>query len=198
MSKMLLTITGPSGCGKTSVLKELMRSYGVSRVVTCTTREPRPGEKDGVDYHFLNGGEHYLFAITEFAGNIYGISFVEMMKQFRCNDVLAVVVDNRGAKDIWKRFADNDDITVHNVYININPKRALSHMAHRDGWSKAKKRQKADFEEGLYYDKYFEIAQNFDCIISNDRTNTIKNMARDIMNYVEAQKWTEMMMEKAS
>ena len=195
---MLLTITGPSGCGKTSVLKELERAYGISRVVTCTTREPRPGEKDGVDYHFLNGGEHYLTAVTEFAGNFYGISPAEMMRQFHYNDVLVVIVDNKGVKDLWQYFADSDDITVHSVYININSKRALSHMAHRDGWSKAKKRQKADFEAGLYYDKYFEIANDFDCIISNDRTNTIKNMARDIMNYVEAQKWAEMMVERAS
>lgn len=193
MSKMLLTITGPSGCGKTSVLKELVKAYGVSRVITCTTREPRPGEKDGVDYHFLNGGERYLVAATEFAGHFYGLSHDELLKQFHENDILAVIVDAKGAQDLWWKYNDNYGIEVHNIYININPKRALAYMAHRDGWSKAKKRQKADFEAGLYYDKYFEIANDFDCIISNDRTNGIKNMARDIMNYVEAQKWISMM-----
>ena len=195
MSKLLLTLTGPSGSGKTSVLRNLLKDYGVGRVVTCTTRAPRDGEVDGVDYHFLTVEEYCeayskMIAPASFAGNNYGIIMRDIFKQFEEYDILAIIVEPEGADKLKFAFRNDPDICVHNIYINIDPKKALSHMARRDGWSKAKKRQKADFEGGLYYGKFYEIGRHYDCIIGNDRKNTIKNMARDIMNYVEAQIWT--------
>lgn len=52
---VLLLLSAPSGGGKTTVSRELLaRVPGLTRVITCTTRPPRPGEQDGVDYHFLS------------------------------------------------------------------------------------------------------------------------------------------------
>jgi guanylate kinase len=51
---LLLLISAPSGGGKTTVCQQLLAAVpGLTRVITCTTRPPRPGERDGVDYHFL-------------------------------------------------------------------------------------------------------------------------------------------------
>lgn len=51
---VLLLISAPSGGGKTTVCQQLLASVpGLVRAVTCTTRTPRTGERDGVDYHFL-------------------------------------------------------------------------------------------------------------------------------------------------
>ena len=52
IGKMLI-IVGESGSGKTSVQKELEK-MGVAKVITYTTRPKRLGEKDGVDYHFVD------------------------------------------------------------------------------------------------------------------------------------------------
>ena len=187
MPKMLLTITGPSGSGKTSILRELTKTYGVSRIVTCTTRHPRLGERNGVDYHFLTEEQfqgRMMVAPALFAGNHYGINIGDIHKQFQDHDILAIIVEPSGAEALKERF-----VSVHNIYINIDPKMAVAYMARRDGWAKAKKRQKADVEGGLYYDKLFEAAEKYDCIIRNDKSNNVRNMARDIMNYAEAQKW---------
>ena len=61
---MLIIISGPSGVGKDTIIDELKRRDAESDasdrrryVVTCTTRERRNGEVDGVDYHFLTRGE---------------------------------------------------------------------------------------------------------------------------------------------
>lgn len=49
----LVVVSGPSGAGKTTVCGRLLARKGFERVVTATTRPPRPREKAGVDYHFL-------------------------------------------------------------------------------------------------------------------------------------------------
>ncbi|MSU32284.1 MAG: guanylate kinase [Pedosphaera sp.] len=51
----MLLITAPSGAGKTTVSQGLLANNpDLCRVITCTSRAPRLGEKDGVDYHFLS------------------------------------------------------------------------------------------------------------------------------------------------
>ena len=52
---LLVLITAPSGAGKTTVSQMLLETTpGLERVITCTTRPPRVGERDGHDYHFLS------------------------------------------------------------------------------------------------------------------------------------------------
>jgi guanylate kinase len=55
MSPVLLLISAPSGAGKTTVGQQLLaQTPSLIRAVTCTTRPPRPGERDGIDYRFLD------------------------------------------------------------------------------------------------------------------------------------------------
>jgi len=50
---LMLVISSPSGAGKTTLARKLMESFDdIALSVSATTREPRPGEKDGIDYHF--------------------------------------------------------------------------------------------------------------------------------------------------
>lgn len=50
----MIVIVGESACGKSSVAKYLTEHYGYKRIVTYTTRKPRDGEQDGVDYFYIN------------------------------------------------------------------------------------------------------------------------------------------------
>jgi guanylate kinase len=76
----LYVIAAPSGAGKTSLLKALMAGRsGVEFSVSCTTRNPRPGETDGRDYHFVGRKDfERLVDAGEFIehanvfGNLYG------------------------------------------------------------------------------------------------------------------------------
>jgi guanylate kinase len=73
-------VTGPSGVGKGTLIRTLReRVPGLELSVSATTRAPRPGEDDGVDYHFLPGPEFERRLIAgdfiehaEYAGNRYG------------------------------------------------------------------------------------------------------------------------------
>jgi guanylate kinase len=77
---VLMIVSGPAGSGKTTVCDRLREEFPkLHRVVTATTRAPRPGEQDGVDYHFLSreafaakvaNGEFFEYATVH--GNAYG------------------------------------------------------------------------------------------------------------------------------
>ena len=55
---MLVVISAPSGTGKTTLcVQTLAARPKMARAITCTTRESRPGEKDGVDYYFLDAAD---------------------------------------------------------------------------------------------------------------------------------------------
>ncbi len=75
----LFIVSGPSGCGKGTVLAEILKQDNVYYSVSATTRAPRPGEVNGVNYHFLskdefeklieNGG---MLEYANYCGNYYG------------------------------------------------------------------------------------------------------------------------------
>ena len=50
----LFVISAPSGCGKGTILAEVFKNRDVFYSISCTTRKPREGEKDGVHYHFIS------------------------------------------------------------------------------------------------------------------------------------------------
>lgn len=75
--KQVVVIAGPSGGGKNSIIHALIERHSrCSRLVTATTRAPRPGEQDGVDYHFLPE-EKFLAELA--AGNILEHRFIEKL-----------------------------------------------------------------------------------------------------------------------
>src|SRR3989344_5463937 len=66
--KHVVVIAGPAGSGKDAILKELLRLCpNTTRMVTAVTRPPRPGEQDGVDYHFMTN-ERFMEELAK--GNI--------------------------------------------------------------------------------------------------------------------------------
>jgi guanylate kinase len=77
---LMLVISAPSGAGKSTLIRYLTKSFdNFSFSISCTTRAPRPGEKDGREYHFLERQEFlrrrdvgYFAEWAEVYGNFYG------------------------------------------------------------------------------------------------------------------------------
>lgn len=111
MSKgKLLVLSGPSGAGKSTVVSKLMERRGdVCFSVSATTRAPRPGEQDGVNYFFVTRerfeemvrtGE--LLEHAEYVGNCYGTprAYVEQRLEAGYNVVLDIEV--QGARQVME------------------------------------------------------------------------------------------------
>lgn len=100
MSKgVLVVVSGPSGCGKGTVLAHLMRDESFCYSVSATTRSPRVGETDSVNYFFLSREQFeqkikngLLLEHTEYCGNLYGTprAYVEECLQSGKNVVLEI------------------------------------------------------------------------------------------------------------
>lgn len=75
----LFIVSGPSGCGKGTVLAEILKQDNIYYSVSATTRSPRPGEVNGVNYHFLTKDEfeklienNGMLEYANYCGNYYG------------------------------------------------------------------------------------------------------------------------------
>jgi len=105
---LLIVISAPSGGGKTTVCQQLLAARpDMTRAVTCTTREPRTGEKDGVDYYFLDATSflkrvqagNFLEHATVY-GQSYGVLKNEVLGKLRQGKDVLLNVDVQGAATI--------------------------------------------------------------------------------------------------
>src|SRR5436190_17859245 len=114
-SPLLVVISAPSGAGKTTLGEcTLAARPNMARAITCTTREPRPGEKDGVDYYFLDAttflkrvqAGNFLEHATVH-GNSYGTLKSEVVGKLRAGKDVLLIVDVQGAATI-RAHAEQD------------------------------------------------------------------------------------------
>jgi guanylate kinase len=105
---LLIVLSAPSGGGKTTVTQQLLSSRpDITRVITCTTRAPRPGEQDGVDYYFYDRARFakavdtdlFLEHATVF-GNSYGTLKSEVVDKLRAHKDVILTIDVQGAESI--------------------------------------------------------------------------------------------------
>lgn len=112
MKNRLIVLSGPSGVGKGTIVNKLLQLGNYSLSVSCTTRAPRDGEKDGVSYFFISR-EEFLKTIenggfleySEHFGNFYGTpkKFVEEKLKTH-NVILEIEVD--GALQVKKSYPE--------------------------------------------------------------------------------------------
>ena len=111
---LLLVVSGPAGSGKGSVLSNVVNDGGYSYSVSATTRKPRPGEVDGVNYHFLTkeqfekhiaDGDFVEYA--EYVGNYYGTLYSEIKGKTDEGINVILELEVQGAENVKKMFPDS-------------------------------------------------------------------------------------------
>ncbi|XP_040208123.1 guanylate kinase isoform X1 [Rana temporaria] len=118
-----VVLSGPSGAGKSTLLKRLLNDFdgvfGFS--VSHTTRNPRPGETNGKDYHFVSrevmqkgiDKEEFIESAV-FSGNMYGTSKAAVQAVQAKNQICILDIDMQGVKSIKKT-------DLNPIYISIQP-----------------------------------------------------------------------------
>ncbi len=126
---LLLVISAPSGGGKTTVCQQLLAARpGLTRAITCTTREPRVGEQDGVDYYFLDAAGflkrvqagNFLEHATVH-GNSYGTLKSEVLGKLRAGQDVLLNVDVQGAATIRTRAQEEPELRRALVSVFLTP-----------------------------------------------------------------------------
>ena len=110
----LFIVSAPSGAGKTSLLKALMeQDRGIHVSVSHTTRAMRPGERDGVDYHFVDHdsftgmiGKGGFLEHAQVFDNFYGTSEQAVREQMGQAADVVLEIDWQGARQVRQRFPD--------------------------------------------------------------------------------------------
>jgi guanylate kinase len=116
----LFVIAAPSGGGKTSLTRALLeREPGIGLSVSYTTRAPRPGEQDGVDYHFVSTGRFAaLKEADEFLehahvhGNWYATSATWLKSQVDAGQDVLLEIDWQGAAQVRMLIPDSVHIFI--------------------------------------------------------------------------------------
>ncbi len=117
MSKVFV-ITGPSGVGKGTLIRELLaRCPNLELSISATTRQPREGEVDGVDYHFLSSDqferrveEKDFLEFATYSGNRYGTLRSEVERRLRAGHSVVLEIEVQGATQV--RAAKPDSVQI--------------------------------------------------------------------------------------
>ncbi|SPE50094.1 Guanylate kinase [Verrucomicrobia bacterium] len=129
LSPLLVLISAPSGGGKTTLCQALLAARPqMTRAVTCTTRVPREGEVDGVDYYFLNAESflkrvqagNFLEHATVY-GNSYGTLKAEVLDKLRQGKDVLLNVDVQGAATIRDRALEDLELRRALVTVFLTP-----------------------------------------------------------------------------
>ena len=201
-SGILLVLSGPSGAGKGTICQELLRQIpNLQYSVSATTRKPRLGETNGINYWFKEKDEFeemikndLLLEYAEVYGNYYGTPKEQVLKVLKSGKNVVLEIDPQGAMQVKAKFPEG-------VFIYILPP-SLDELAARitkrgtDSKDSIKKRLAAATEEIQYALKYDYVVVNdkvetavdsIATIISAEKFNS-KRRKKIILNICESEK----------
>ncbi len=182
---LLVVVSGPAGSGKGTVLPKVMAAGGFRFSVSATTRAPRPGEMDGVNYHYLTreafeariaAGD--MLEYTTYCGNYYGTpkKEAEAVLATGCNLLLEIEVE--GAANVKAAYPDAVLIML------LPPSYAVEEARLRGRGTESEEKIAARLEQARHEVKQ---APRYDYIVYN-RDGEADRAAEDILAIVRAER----------
>lgn len=177
---IVFIISAPAGTGKTTLVRMLSEEFPcVVESISCTTRPPRPGEIEGVDYHFLSPGvfeerirEGDFLEFAEVFGYYYGTSKTYVQKQVSSGKHVFLVIDTQGAMQLKAEEYPG-------VYIFLSPP-SLEALEER---LKKRKTESAEMIEKRlsWAEKELAMVAHYDYHIINDNLELAYGVLRSIV-----------------
>ena len=128
--KNLCVVSAPSGAGKSSLIKKVCIEKNISVCISETSRKPRKGEVEGVDYKFIEkedfqervkANKYIEYAIVH--GNYYGTSIESVTNQVKKDEIVILEIDIQGAEIIKKKIPFSRSIFILPPTLKILEKR---------------------------------------------------------------------------
>lgn len=176
----LIVVSGPSGAGKSTVISRVMEAdKSVIFSVSATTRKPREGERDGVDYYFTDF-EHFhqmiekdeLLEHAQYVENYYGTPKAPVVSNLENGLSVLFDIEVQGAMQIRNRCPDA--ILIFVIPSDFSQIEKRLHARGTDSEEKIRQRiETARFE--------YSMALNYDYIVINDEPDSAANEIRSII-----------------
>lgn len=169
----LVILSAPSGCGKTTVSEQLIKDPMIVHSVSATTRTPRPGEKNGVDYFFLSTGEFKklinedrFIEYAEYHENFYGTLIDPVNESISKGLKVLLIIETNGALQVMKKYPDCISIFLLPPSIDVLRERLTGRKT--ESTDEIKERlgyAKKEIEEKHHYD-YYVVNDDLDKAVS--------------------------------
>jgi guanylate kinase len=177
----LLIISAPSGTGKTTILKKIIATMrGIAFSVSHTTRAPRSGEQEGIDYFFVDRtvfetmrAKALFLEWAEVHGNLYGTSIHKVQEATEQGLDVILDIDVQGARQVKKRLGDKG------AFIFVAPP-SLEELARRLAGRSTE--TEADIATRLTNAKQeMQSITNYDYVIVNDSVDKAVEILKSII-----------------
>ena len=175
----LIIITAPSGAGKTTLIKKLLKDDNYKLSVSYTTRSPRKGEINGVDYNFITDDEFLQKKDSDFFAewalvhnHYYGTSKEDSYELIKTGKTVIFDVDYQGALNLQRTMPDALSIFILPPSLEILKKRLVNRKT--DSQEVIDLRIK-NAQKEIYYSKHF------DYLLINDKIDEAFKSLKDII-----------------
>ena len=170
----VFVICGAAGSGKTTVAGYLQKHFGMHRVITHTTRAPRPGERDGVDYHFEDDTSmdqlHLLESVTYDQAR-YGSSMEGLEEGWQQGHADVIVLDTKGALTYHQALGDR--VTI--IFLTVSKLDVLvRRMAGRGDQQGAIQSKSREYQRDLHLPHYLDHIAHV--IVNDDWIQTAEQL----------------------
>lgn len=177
---LLILISGPSGTGKGTVCDLLRKNHPeISYSISATTRQPRPGEQDGVNYYFydkekfrqmIDAGE--LLEWAEVYGNYYGTPKQKVLERLNAGEDILLEIDTQGALNVMKAVPEG-------LFIFLLPP-SLEELANRLKGRGTETEESLQRRLGAAVDE-IKIAHNYRYVVVNDKVEAAEKAIAGII-----------------
>ncbi len=178
---LLIILSAPSGCGKDTVFKAIKDLRNdVVESISATTRKPRDGEVEGVNYYFKSESDFQLMVVNDelleyarYNNCYYGTPVSEVEKAINDGKICFLIIDVQGAQSILKVRPDAISIFLLPPSLDVLEKRLINRSTNDS--EDVKNRMKIAQRE-------IDMAPMYKYIVVNDDLNECVNKINDIIN----------------